>query len=116
MPACCGKAIILVLLVGLLAQAARATLFFSDQFNYSAGANLGAATGGGGVVWNLSGGDVSQIVVSNSVTLAASNGFAGAAGRGSAVTPTGTRNATGVPFNGATGIPVAVENAVQHLS
>jgi pectate lyase len=101
----------LVVLLTLSLQSTYAVLFFTDQFNYTAGANLGAAAGGG-TVWTLSGGDVSQIAVSSSATLVAPNGFAGAAGRGIAVTPTGTRKATGVPFNGATGIPLADGNVV----
>lgn len=96
----------------LLWQNAQATLFLTDQFNYTAAANLGATTGGGGAVWTLSGGDVSQIAVSSSAALAAPAGFANAAGLGIAVTPTGSRKATGVPFNGATGIPVADGNVV----
>lgn len=99
------------LIVVLLCQNAQPALFFTDQFNYAAGVNLGAA-GGGGAVWTLSGGDVSQITVSSSATLAAPSGLAGAAGRGVAVTPTGTRKATGVPFNGTEGIPVADGNVV----
>ena len=104
-------AILLALGFSFCVQPAGAALLFSDQFNYPTGANLGAA-GGGGAVWTLSGGDVSQIAVSSSAALAAPNGFASAGGRGVAVTPTGTRKATGVPFNGATGIPVADGNVV----
>lgn len=105
------------LLVSLLSfalrwQNAQATLFFTDQFNYTAGANLGVTTGGGGAVWILSGGDVSQIAISGNAALSAPNGFSAAGGLGVAVSPTGSRKATGVPFNGATGIPVADGNVV----
>ncbi len=101
----------LALIPALIWQPTHAAPYFIDHFSYANGANLGA-TAGGGVVWTLSGGDVSQIAVSSSATLAAPNGFAGAAGWGVAVTPTGTRKATGVPFNGSTGIPVADGNVV----
>ena len=35
-----------IVLLTLLAQGANATLFFSDSFNYTDGANLGSAAGG----------------------------------------------------------------------
>jgi pectate lyase len=96
----------------LLVQNARATLFFTDQFNYTDGANLGAVTGGGGTTWNLASSDVSQIKVSTAATLSSPSGFAAASGLGVAVTPTGSRKATGVPFNGDTGLPVGDGNVV----
>lgn len=101
----------LLLLLTLFWQSAGATLFFSDSFNYTSDANLGSA-GGGGVTWSLSGGDVSQIKVNTTATQTSPGGFAAAAGLGVAVIPTGTRKATGVPFNGSTGIPVADGNVV----
>jgi pectate lyase len=107
-----SKFVLSVVIAALSYQSATATLFFTDQFNYTAGANLGAATGGGGAVWTLPSGDVSQIAISSGATLTPPDGFAGAAGLGIAVTPTGSRKATGVPFNGATGIPVADGNVV----
>jgi len=104
--------VLLVVLLGFQRRNSQAALLFVDSFNYSSGANLGAVTGGGGAVWTLSGGDVSQITVSGSASLSAPNGFAGAGGLGVAVTPTGSRKATGVSFNGTTGIPVADGNVV----
>ncbi|MEK7780298.1 MAG: hypothetical protein AAB370_02215, partial [Verrucomicrobiota bacterium] len=103
--------VLLALLPVLLWQNTHAALYFSDQFNYANGANLGAPAGGG-AVWTLASGDVSQIKVSTASTQTAPSGFAPAAGLGVAVIPTGTRKATGVPFNGATGIPVADGNVV----
>ena len=96
----------------LLACSSHATLFFTDQFNYTAGANLGSTTGGGGAVWSAASGDVSQIKVTTASAQTAPGGYAPAAGLGVAVTPTGTRKQTGVAFNGATGVPVADGNVV----
>jgi hypothetical protein len=106
-----SKFLFSVTLASFFYQSATASLFFTDQFNYSNNVNLGAATGGG-AVWTLAGGDVSQIKVSTASTQVAPSGFAPAAGLGIAVIPTGTRKATGVPFNGVTGIPVADGNVV----
>ena len=89
-----------------------ATLYFTDQFSYTDGADLGAASGGGGATWSVASGDVSQIKVSAAATQTAPSGYGAAGGLGVAVTPTGTRKQTGVPFNGATGIPVADGNVV----
>lgn len=105
------KLLLLLLINNLLCQSNLAAPYFTDQFNYSNGANLGATTGGG-ANWTLAGGDVSQIKVSTASTQAAPSGFAPAAGIGVAVIPTGTRKATGVPFNGATGVLVADGNVV----
>lgn len=105
------KFLCLALLSALLWQNAFAAPYFTDQFNYANDVNLGATTGGG-AVWTLASGDVSQIKVTTGSTQTAPSGFAPAAGLGVAVTPTGTRKATGVPFNGVTGIPVADGNVV----
>ena len=40
-----------------------ATLFFTEQFNYTDGANLGATSGGGGTTWSVASGDVSVSTV-----------------------------------------------------
>jgi len=40
-----------------------AALFFTDQFAYTSGVNLGSTTGGGGATWTLASGDVTQIKV-----------------------------------------------------
>lgn len=105
--------ILLLVLIGILfRQSANATLYFTDQFNYTDGVDLGSTSGGGGAVWTLASGDVTQIKVSAAATQTAPNGFANAAGLGVAVTTTSSRKQTGVPFNGATGIPVADGNVV----
>jgi len=101
-----------VVLLILLARSASGTLYFNDSFNYSDGANLGSATGGGGAAWNLSGGDVSQIKVDAASAQTAPAGYAVGSALGVAVTPTGSRKATGVPFNGTTGIAVTNGNVV----
>src|SRR5438128_64380 len=106
------KFLILICVGGLLLQNAPAALLFTDHFNYTDSANLGATKGGGGATWNLSGSDVSQIKVRAAATQTSPNGYAAAAGFGVAVTPTGSRKATGVPFNGVTGIPVGDGNVV----
>ena len=96
----------------LLLQNANATLYFTDHFAYTDLANLGTTSGGGGANWTLASGNVSQIKVTTASTQTSPSGYAPAAGLGVAVTPTGTRKQTGVPFNGATGIPVADGNVV----
>jgi hypothetical protein len=106
------KATLLIVLNVFLWQVAHANLYFTDHFDYTDGANLGSTTGGGGATWTLSGGDVSQIKVATAASLTSPGGFAAAAGSAIAVTPTGSRKATGVPFNGETGIPVADGNVV----
>jgi pectate lyase len=90
----------------------RSTLYFTDQFSYTDGADLGATSGGGGATWSVASGDVTQIKVSAAATQTPPGGYAAAAGNGVAVTPTTSRKQTGVPFNGATGIPVADGNVV----
>jgi pectate lyase len=107
-----ARKITICLFVVMAAISSNATLFFTDQFNYTDGADLGATSGGGGTTWSVASGDVTQIKVSSAATQTSPNGYATAAGFGVAVTPTGSRKATGVPFNGATGIPVADGNVV----
>jgi signal transduction histidine kinase len=106
------RALLPTLISILLWHNAQATLFFADHFDYPAGANLGSTNGGGGMTWTLPEGDVSQIQVAAASALAAPGGYAAAAGLGVAVTPTGTRKATGAPFNGTAGVPVADGNAI----
>src|ERR1019366_6749849 len=89
-----------------------ATLFLADQFAYTDGANLGSTTGGGGATWTLASGDVTQIKVTTASTQTSPGGYATAAGRGEGGTTTGTRKTTGVPINGATGIPAVDGNVV----
>lgn len=101
----------LALIPVLIWQSTNAAPYFTDHFSYANRANLGA-TAGGGAVWTLAGGDVSQIKISTASTQVAPGGLASAAGFGVAVIPTGTRKATGVPFNGATGVSVADGNVV----
>ncbi len=110
-PARCKIAIgLFVLLVGFSSQA---TLFFTDQFNYTDGADLGSTTGGGGATWTLASGDVTQIKVTTGSTQISPSGYASASGRGVVVTTTSsTRKTTGVPFNGTTGIPATDGNVV----
>ncbi len=107
-----SKVLLPIAISFLLLQNANATLYFTDHFAYTDGANLGATSGGGGTNWTLASGDVSQIKVTTASTQTSPSGYAPAAGLGVAVTPTGSRKQTGVPFNGATGIPVADGNVV----
>ena len=96
----------LSLLLLLQVPQARATLFFADHFSYTDGANLGSVAAGGGATWTLTSGDVSQIKIAGTAAQRSPTGLTKAAGFGIAVTPTGTRKQTGVPFNGVTGVPV----------
>ena len=91
---------------------AGATLFFTDHFNYTDGADLGSTNGGGGGIWNFSHGEVSQIKVTAASAQTAPPGFAAASGLGVAVTPGDHRKALGVLFNGATGVPAVAGNTV----
>ncbi len=109
---CASRSVVVGMLMLTAVCSSHATLFFTDQFNYTDGANLGAISGGGGTTWSVASGDVSQIQISSAATQTSPNSYATAAGRGVAVTPTGTRKQTGVPLNGATGIPVADGNIV----
>ena len=104
--------IVVGLSVLLAVFSSSAALFFTDQFAYTDGVNLGATTGGGGATWTLASGDVTQIKVANASTQTSPSGYAPAAGLGVTVTTTTSRKTTGVPFNGATGIPVTDGNIV----
>ena len=104
--------LLLSLINVLVLESASATSFFTDQFSYTDGADLGAASGGGGATWTLASGDTSQIQVSAASAQTSPSGYAAAAGLGVVVTPTTSRKQTGVPFNGTTGIPVADGNVV----
>jgi pectate lyase len=108
----CISVLALAVLATLPWAGARAALLFSDHFDYASGANLGSISGGGGAAWTLASGDVSQIKVNAAAALTSPSGYAAASGLGVAVTPTGTRKQTGVPFNGTTGIPMANGNVV----
>ncbi|HXI73572.1 MAG TPA: immunoglobulin domain-containing protein [Verrucomicrobiae bacterium] len=107
---CCKIAVGVLALMTVFSSSA--ALFFTDQFAYTGGVNLGSATGGGGATWTLASGDVTQIKVTTASTQTSPGGYATAAGFGVAVTPSGTRKTTGVPFNGATGIPAVDGNVV----
>lgn len=106
------RAIVAGLTVLLTALVAQATIYFTDQFDYTDGANLGSTSGGGGTVWNAASGDVTQIKVAATSAQTAPSGYANTAGLGVSVIPTGSRKQTGVLFNGATGVPVADGNVV----
>ena len=106
----CKVAVGVLVLMAVLPS--HATLFFTDQFAYTDGADLGSTTGGGGATWTLASGDVTQIKVTTASTQTSPSGYATADGRGVAVTPNGTRKTTGVPINGATGIPAVDGNVV----
>ena len=107
-----GRCFVAGIVVLLASFSSQATWYFTDQFNYTDGANLGSTSGGGGATWSVASGDVSQIKVSTVATQTSPGSYAAAGGLGVAVTPTGSRKQTGVPFNGATGIPVADGNVV----
>jgi pectate lyase len=101
----------MALLQVLLCQNAPAVLFFSDQFNYTDAANLGAsgpwAPGTSGI-----GNNAAEIKVASAAAQTSPGGYASAAFRGVAVTPTTTARVTGALFNDSTGVSNTDGNAV----
>ncbi len=80
--AMCFRFLLLSLINILVLQNASATLFFTEQFNYSANGTLGSSTALGNTNWS---GNNSVITVIDTAALSAPSGFVATAGRGCAV-------------------------------
>ena len=97
------KILLLSLISVLPLQNATAALFFTDQFNYPNGDNLGVS---GPWVPGTSGAgnNATQIKVTTAAAQTSPGGYASAAFNGVAVSPSGSARATAALFNGPSGI------------
>jgi hypothetical protein len=97
----------------MLGQNAKATLFFTDQFNYPNNSNLGTNIS---CPWNTTtsgvGDNTTQIKVTTASAQTSPSGFATAAFSGVVVAPAGSNKKNAALFNGATGVPVGNGNVV----
>ena len=106
-----SKLLLPALISALLLQNVNATLFFTDQFNYPDGNNLGAG-GPWAPATSGKGSNATEIKVTAASAQTSPGGYASAAFNGVAVTPTTTARATAALFNEATGISNANGNVV----
>ncbi|HTL72239.1 MAG TPA: hypothetical protein VL863_02960 [bacterium] len=93
-------------------QQARATLFFTDQFNYPDNVNLGATTGPWNTTTAGTGDNSTQLKVTTASAQTSPSGYFTAAYNGVVVAPAGSNKKNAALFNGATGVPAVAGNVV----
>jgi autotransporter-associated beta strand protein len=96
----------------LLGHNASATLFFTEQFDYTDGVNLGVTTSPWNPTTAGTGDNDARLKVTTASAQTAPGGYAPSAFNGVAVLPTNSNKKNAALFNGATGVPATAGNVV----